>query len=83
MCWQQQVAQARGRSAQQRQQRDDHRKQPDRAQGDRERDFEQRGASASAEIRMTCAGAAHTSTVDIASHQDDRPKSWASAPMPI
>ena len=36
----------------------------------------------SAEIRMTCAGPAHTSTVDNASHQELKPKSWASAPMP-
>src|SRR5262249_27449035 len=34
-------------------------------------------------IRMTCAGAAHTRTVDIASHHELRPKSWVSAPMPI
>ena len=35
-----------------------------------------------AETRITCAGPAHTSTVDSASHQADRPKSCASAPMP-
>src|SRR4029077_6153604 len=34
-------------------------------------------------IRITCAGAAHTRTVDIASHQELRPKSWVKAPMPI
>ena len=34
-------------------------------------------------IRITCAGAAHTRTVDIASHQALRPKSWVKAPMPI
>ena len=36
----------------------------------------------SAETRMTCAGPAHTNTVDNASHQALRPKSCASAPMP-
>ena len=36
----------------------------------------------SAEIRMTCAGPAQTSTVDKASHQALSPKSCASAPMP-
>jgi len=37
----------------------------------------------SAEIRITCAGAAHTNIVDSASHHDGRPKSCVSAPMPI
>ena len=37
----------------------------------------------SAEIRITCVDAAHTSSVDNACHQDDRPQSWVSAPMPI
>ena len=37
----------------------------------------------SAEIRISCAGPAHTSTVENASHHETKPKSWASAPMPI
>jgi hypothetical protein len=37
----------------------------------------------SAESRITWAGAAHTSTVDSANHQDENAKSCASAPMPM
>jgi hypothetical protein len=37
----------------------------------------------SAEIMITCAGAAHTSTDDSAIHHEAKPKSCASAPMPI
>ena len=37
----------------------------------------------SAEMRITCAGAAHTSTVDSANHHAPTPKLCASAPMPI
>jgi len=36
----------------------------------------------SADMRTTCAGPAHTTTVEIASHQAEKPKPWASAPMP-
>ena len=37
----------------------------------------------SAEIRMTCAGAAQTRSEDSAIHHGVKPKSCASAPMPI
>jgi hypothetical protein len=37
----------------------------------------------SADTRITCAGPAHTSTVEAASHHRLKPKSCASAAMPI
>jgi len=45
MGWEQKIAQARAGPAQQGQQRHHHRKEPNRAQADRDRHFEQRGAA--------------------------------------
>ena len=36
----------------------------------------------SADMRMTCAGPAQITTVEVVSHQAEKPKPWASAPMP-